>query len=671
MVTNSVALLALTRDERENMSTKDQLAQKVTQFRQKHPAGLWLLFFAEMWERFSYYGMRALLVLYMTSQALNYQDKFAKGVVYAGFTALVYAVPVLGGYLADRFIGTGRAIIFGALLMAAGNFSLAVEGNEIAFYIGLALLCVGNGFFKPNISTTVGRLYADGDPMRDRGFSVFYQGINLGAFLSPLICGYLGEVHGWKYGFLSAGIGMMLGLVTFILGRRVLEGHDNPPTPEAPKTPLLGMPANFTIVLGSFVAVPLCAYMLWKGLIGDLLLPIAIGIYVYCIYIAVKSDRITRDRILMVMILFLCNILFWALFEQAGSSLNTYARDVVNRRIFSFDTLTSWYQSVNAIFIVALAPAFSAIWMALRRVNKMPSIPAKFGLGIIQLGIGYYFLVAGAAQTDDTGRVIAMWLILCYLLHTTGELCLSPVGLSAVTKLCPTSRVGFFMGAWFLSIAIANYLGGQIATLTGDSSKYAVEVGFDDETKKKLVAREPDSWTKLAALNSEADRLSQELKVEVARTDIVTIDPAHPLDENQTHQLVKRVSNKLSNIVSSIRPAGSQVEYEDANGATQTATLTYSRELLTLINSSVDGKLAELEIPSPTNDVKLDAVTSLDDATLAAVTISIRAKVDLLLRGALDGYTDIYKNSAIVCIIVGILFVLLSPLMNRLTHGIE
>jgi proton-dependent oligopeptide transporter, POT family len=653
------------------MSTKDQLAQKVTEFRTKHPAGLWLLFFAEMWERFSYYGMRALLVLYMTSQALNYPDKFAKGVVYAGFTALVYAVPVLGGYLADKFIGTGRAIVFGGLLMAAGNFSLSFEGNEIAFYIGLALLCIGNGFFKPNISTTVGRLYAEKDPMRDRGFSVFYQGINLGAFLSPLICGYLGEVHGWKYGFMAAGVGMLLGVVTYMMGRHVVEGHDLPPTPDAPKTPLLGMPANLTIMFGSFVAVPLCAVMLWKGWIGNLLLPIAIGIYVYCIAVAVKSDRVTRDRIFMVLILFLCNILFWALFEQAGSSLNTYARDVVNRDIGGVDTLTSWYQSVNAIFIVALAPVFSAIWMALRKIKKMPSIPAKFGLGIIQLGVGYYILVVGAEHVDGTGRVLAMWLILCYLLHTTGELCLSPVGLSAVTKLCPTSRVGFFMGAWFLSIAIANFLGGKIATLTGDSSQYEVAVAFDDSTKAKLVAGDRAAWDDLAALNSEADRLSRQLNVEVARTDVVSIDPAKPLDENQTTQLVKRVSTKLSNIVSSLQPAGTKVEFVDESGSAQTAALNYSPKLLALVNQNVDAKLNELEIPLPAADIKLDAAAALDDAALLAATTSIRAKVDLLIRGALDGYTDVYKKSALVCIAIGILFVLLSPLMNRLTHGIE
>ncbi|MBI4125220.1 MAG: peptide MFS transporter [Deltaproteobacteria bacterium] len=423
-----------------------------------HPRGLYILFFSELWERFSFYGMRALLVLYMTKQLL-YADSRAYG-IYGAYGALVYAFPVIGGLLADRLLGYRRAIILGGVLMALGHFMMAVP-HEIAFYCALALLCLGNGFFKPNVSSLVGKLYGEGDPRRDSGFTIFYMGINIGAFLAPLVCGLIGETFGWHFGFSLAGVGMLVGLGVFLKGQKLLEEHGLPPNPEGlkRKTPVL--------YLACLAGIPMIALGLNQNyLVGPFLYVVAIAILTFLIYTAFTSEKTARDRLLVVIVLMFFHCLFWAFFEQAGSSLTLFADRNVDRNIFGWIMPASLSQSFNPFFIILFAPLFAKLWIRLQEKNRQPSIPIKFVLGIFQLGLGFWALVIGASFAKGSGLTAMFWLVLAYFLHTTGELCLSPVGLSAVTKLSPAKAVGTVMGAWFLSISFAHHLGGAIAKLT-------------------------------------------------------------------------------------------------------------------------------------------------------------------------------------------------------------
>ncbi|MDP6929291.1 MAG: oligopeptide:H+ symporter, partial [Planctomycetota bacterium] len=372
------------------------------QFRTHHPKGLWVLFFSELWERFCFYGMRALLVLYMTSDILNKGSAEAYG-VYAAYGALVYATPLLGGFLADKLLGTRIAIIVGAILMAAGEFAMMVP-DEFVFYGALALIALGNGFFKPNISSTVGQLYAQGDPLRDSGFTIFYMGINIGAFVAPLACGFLGEQVGWAWGFGLAGVGIVFGLLVFLWGQRFLEGKGLPPDPAKAKK--FGIP----VVLGCIVAlVPALYYLLSHDEFTKILLYWIVGaVVLYVLYFAYSNERVVRDRTLVFLVLAFFHTMFWALFEQAGSSLTIYARDCVDRNIGDWTMPTSFSQSFNPFFIIALGVPFSVLWIFLSKRNKNPSIPQKFGLALIQLGLGYYILVLGASSglLSSTGLVL-------------------------------------------------------------------------------------------------------------------------------------------------------------------------------------------------------------------------------------------------------------------------
>ena len=453
-----------------------------------HPQGLYVLFFAEMWERFSYYGMRALLILFMTKQLL-YTDQFSTE-IYGAYTALVYATPVFGGMLADRLLGFRKAVILGGVLMALGHFAMAfvdLAGNggaevsdKYTLYLALALLIVGNGFFKPNISSLVGKLYKEGDAKRDVGFTIFYMGINLGAFLSPIICGYVGETIGWHWGFGLAGIGMVLGLVNFILGQHRFAGHADPPDMEYLKKPVFaGINREWVTYIGAIVAVGVAWVLVGRfGIIGGLLNGFGVIVVASILYYCIKRcDRVERDRLFVALLITSFSVVFWAFFEQAGSSINLFTDRNVDRNLFGMEIPASVYQAANAFFIVTLGPLFSWLWIRLDTSNRQPSIPLKFGLGIIQLGLGFGALYMGAVTSQESGMVAMSWLILGYLLHTTGELCLSPVGLSAITKLSPTKIVGLMMGVWFLATAYAQYVGAVIAktmsinTEGGDASE--------------------------------------------------------------------------------------------------------------------------------------------------------------------------------------------------------
>jgi proton-dependent oligopeptide transporter, POT family len=389
-----------------------------------HPKGLMTLFLTEMWERFSYYGMRALLVLYMaaplTDGGLGFETSRAT-TIYGIYTGAVYLMSLPGGWLADRFLGARRTVFLGGIIIAAGHFLMAVDSMP-TFYGGLALIVLGTGLLKPNISTMVGGLYGENDPRRDGGFSIFYMGINIGAMMGPLVAGYLGQRIDWHLGFAAAGVGMVLGLIQYAFHIKRLASVG-------------GRPERIKTETARAAKQPLT-----------------------------KEEK---RRLAIIAILFFFSILFWTSFEQAGSSFNLFAQRHTETRLLGFDFPSSWLQSVNSVFILALAPVFSLLWV--RWGARQPSSPTKFSIGLLFLGLGMA-IMAVAALLIDTGKVSPLWLIAVYFIQTVGELCLSPVGLSTVTKLSPVRIVGLMMGVWFLSVSLGNYAAGWAAGFYQDDS---------------------------------------------------------------------------------------------------------------------------------------------------------------------------------------------------------
>ncbi len=580
-----------------------------------HPVGLYTLFFTEMWERFSYYGMRALLVFYMIKGFLHYPDADAYK-IYGAYTALVYMTPFFGGMVADRLLGARRCVILGGFLMALGQLCLMVPDTRV-FYVGLALLVTGNGFFKPNISTMVGTLYGDQDSRRDGGFTIFYMGINLGAAIAPLLCGYIGERFGWHWGFGLATVGMLIGLAVFIFPREVAMGlilggslltsaamiglqilqpnfwlllvngfvavalaisgviaflavkrgglpdhAGQPPDPAKLQETVWGfLPKTWLVYVLSLLAVPVIVVLIasnrWTSLIPDavldrladggtasrvvgaflkdvstptglILLVTGVGALLYLLVEALRSTKIERERLFVAIILMFFSLLFWAFFEQAGSSINNFTDRNVDRvretrrvtpdevgttislemnqeqlgysngestiNLTALDKARSarqaqvqWtvdandvgmgvggseipastFQSANPIYILVMGLVFTMLWDCLGRHRLEPSTPLKFAFALLQLGLGFGVLWWGTQQSDERGMVGVHWLLICYFLHTTGELCLSPVGLSMITRLSPARLVSTAMGAWFLATSLSNYLASVIATFTG------------------------------------------------------------------------------------------------------------------------------------------------------------------------------------------------------------
>ncbi len=545
------------------------------QLLRQHPKGLIILFFAEMWERFSYYGMRAILIFYLTQQFL-FDSKTANG-HYGSYTSLVYLTPLIGGFLADRYLGTRKAVAFGALLLVAGHLTMAIEGKPAVqtltyagqtyefqstgrgedrvsklvvadkayaiaatktgdfeikdlpataplpavlpkaayrldvkdrdplylniFWLALSLIVVGVGFLKPNISTIVGQLYPQGDPRRDPGFTLYYYGINLGSFWSSILCGLLGVNYGWGWGFGLAGVGMALGFVVFVLGKPWLMGKGEPPEPQALKTPVAG-PINregliyllsLVGVVGVFFLLPRSAtvgFTLVAGMIASL------GYIVWFMF--AKCQKVERERLALAVFLIFGAVVFWTLFEQAGSSLNLFAATNVDLRLvaapvqwfngavtlgtpaqlaaagldraktFWIDTSfnASQTQSLNSGWILIFAPIFAALWTWLGQRGKDPNPVVKFGLSLLQVGLGFLVLQWGSHFADGAFRMPLAFLLLMYMLHTTGEMCMSPVGLSQMTKLSPPLLVSFIMAVWFMAVSIASKVGGFIAGLT-------------------------------------------------------------------------------------------------------------------------------------------------------------------------------------------------------------
>ena len=441
-----------------------------------HPRGLFMLFFAEMWERFSYYGMRALLVLYLTKHWL-FSDGEAS-MVYGAYTALVYITPVIGGYIADKYLGQRKAVLYGAVLLTIGHFLMGFEGQGgqggpmlDAFWLALAFIIVGSGFLKANISVMVGQLYPRTDVRRDGAYTIFYMGINLGAFLGALLCGYLGEVHGWKYGFGAAGVGMLLGLIVFVVGKPLLQGRGESANPARLRERVAGVRFEWLLYGLGILIVIACWWMVQhQKVVGWALFASGIILLTYVIRVAVRLGGHARDRIFAAMILMIGSVLFWSLFEQAGSSLNLYTDRYVDRNMLGWDVPASMFQSINSMYIILLAPFFAALWTWLGRRGLEPSAPAKFGLAMIQLGFGFLVLVAGAASVATGNMTPVLFIFLIYLLHTTGELCLSPVGLSAMNRLAPAHLASLIMGCWFFASATGNFVAGLIARATGSEA---------------------------------------------------------------------------------------------------------------------------------------------------------------------------------------------------------
>ncbi len=443
-----------------------------------HPRGLSTLFFTEMWERFSYYGMRALLLLYMTAPlaagGLGF-DAAQGGAIYGLYTSMAYMAALPGGWIADRLIGQRRAVLYGGIIISSGHFSMAIP-SMVTFYLGLVLIVIGTGLLKGNVSVIVGQLYSAEDKRRDAGFSIFYMGINLGAFLAPLVCGYLGQRVSWHAGFAAAGFGMAIGVIQYVLGARSLGDRGMHPAPAASPQAAAALRSSATLWGGLFFAA--IAIIGIGGYTGAL--PVtAVGIadaagvvlllstVVFFAWLLTSRDYTTaeRKRLVVVAVLFLAAGLFWSVFEQAGSTLNLFADRATRTEVFGLGFPSSWFQSVNSFFIFTLAPVFAWLWVWLARRGQEPSSPGKFVFGLVCVGLGFVVLIGPAQAAEAGGKVSPMWLTLTYLLHTIGELSLSPVGLSAMTRLAPARIAGLVMGVWFLATSVGNFIGGRVAGL--------------------------------------------------------------------------------------------------------------------------------------------------------------------------------------------------------------
>jgi POT family proton-dependent oligopeptide transporter len=437
----------------------------------RHPRGLYTLFFTEMWERFSYYGMRALLVLFMvdaTRGGMGLDDKTATA-IYGLYTAAVYLMSLPGGWLADRILGAQRAVWYGGILIALGHFTLALPMTQ-AFYLGLILVVTGTGMLKPNMSTLVGELYPEGDRRRDSGFTIFYMGINLGAFIGPLVCSALGEKVNWHYGFAAAGVGMVLGLIQFHLTRSRLGVAGLEPgnrrtlnrIEQGGVAVVVGV-AGLMILLGLAGILKLNAPAIARAM-AYVILALA-ALYFAGVFFWAGLTRVEKERVGVILILFLTSALFWSGFEQAGSSFNLFAERYTQRTLgwLGGTIPTGWFQSLGPIFIITLAPVFAWLWGWLGRRNLEPSIPVKFACGLFLLASGFVVMAGAARVVAGGNKALPVWLITTYLVHTFGELCLSPVGLSSVTKLAPRKLAGQMMGIWFLASSFGNLLAGLLA----------------------------------------------------------------------------------------------------------------------------------------------------------------------------------------------------------------
>ncbi len=487
------------------------VVENTEELRFGHPKGLFYLFFAELWERFSFYGMRALLTLYMVNEvfeALATRD-IAAAAVYASYGSLVYASTVIGGRVSDTILGMRQSIFLGGILMALGHFVLAIPGN-ITFFLALAFIVVGNGFFKPNISTFVGSLYKDGDPKKDSGFTIFYMGINIGGFVAPLLCGWLGREYGWHYGFGLAGIGMLTGLAFFWSGIKKSVFGDNglPPDMEVYEKKVLGIPQKYFVPILAFLSAPVIAYLLSayqdigggttflgeQNIVNLLFKVIGVGILLYLGYIIYQSTPDERKKLIVAIFITLFMTIFWGFHELSGSVITLFAARNVN--LVWIDAAQT--NALNSMWIIILSIPVSMLWGYLSRKNKNPRTPYKFATGLALAGISFYVLALSGNSVDENGMVPFSYLMIMYFLLSVGELFMSPVGLSKITDLSPKRIVAFMMGIWFLSSAYAfqvvGFIGKQLAIESTDTNVGGLQTldvylgGFDLIAKYALGA---------------------------------------------------------------------------------------------------------------------------------------------------------------------------------------
>ena len=442
-----------------------------------HPRGLSTLFFTEMWERFSYYGMRALLILFMTAPLAGVNpglgfDVAKSTAIYGLYTALVYLVALPGGWIADKLWGQRKAVFVGGCIIAAGHFSMAVATLP-TFYLGLMLIVIGTGLLKPNVSAMVGDLYPEGGARRDAGFSVFYMGINLGAFLGTILCGLIGEGYNFHWGFSLAGIGMVFGLIQYRFGGKYLGSAGELKSDDSPQVLSRRGRTASTVVAVVAVLLAILTFTMWSGTLAITIQELATilgygilvvsGLFFLYLFVAGGLTPVEKGRLGVIIWLYLLAAVFWSGFEQAGSSMNLFARDLTDRMVGGMEMPASWLQNVNPVLIILLAPVFGSLWTWLAQRKAHPSAPTKFALGLFGLAAGFFVLSWGSANASVTNRVSMSWLVVTYFLHTTGELCLSPVGLSSMTKLAPRGRVGQMMGVWFIAAALGNLFAGLFA----------------------------------------------------------------------------------------------------------------------------------------------------------------------------------------------------------------
>lgn len=623
-----------------------------------HPKGLAILFFSEMWERFCYYGMRTLLTLYLVKSLFKGDAEAA--VIYGAYTGLVYAAPVLGGRMADRFLGYRYAIILGAILMSIGEFMI-LGGTEQWLLIGMGAIIIGNGYFKANISTIVGKLYRENDPRRDSGFTIFYIGINVGALLATSVVAYVGEVYGFDKGFALAGFGMILGLLIFWFGRQRYAEAQGLDITEAGKKKIAG-PFNYVhlITLISLALIPACYILISKNEILQYLLLALFFLVSYTLISAgAKEGKIWRDRMIALVIFILINIVFWAFFEQAGTSLTLFADRNVDREIFGWVMPASMTQFFNPLFIVIFGSIFSVMWVKLSKMGKNPSIPMKFAFGILQLGLGFLVTLIGLSVAEGF-EVPLLTLVFLYLLHTTGELFLSPIGLSMVTKLAPAVISGTAMGGWFLSYAIGNFLGGQIATLTGTH-------GGGDEVELAF----PMSTTVLSASNDVSS---------------VNFSDWAPLVEDMPVNITVGKYMDIQDWVEFRAAYDAGMSFEDwkANRSLNTPIASAEEwlnaeaweELGNEYEALQERDEATLEADDNAEVINIDAWMyfrenfEAHEANGSLVDAYQEHKMVRMEQG-LNKYTDVFSNIGFVLIGFSILIMLLNKPIKKLMHGVE
>jgi proton-dependent oligopeptide transporter, POT family len=450
-----------------------------------HPKGLYVLFATEMWERFNYYGMRAILIYFMTD-ALLFSKPFASN-LYGGYTSLVYLTPLIGGFIADRYWGNRNSIIVGGLVMAFAEFILffcaslyksSPDISSILFYVGLGTMIVGNGFFKPNISSMVGQLYAPGDKRTDAAYTIFYMGINVGGMIGPFICGLVGNTGNpddFKWAFLAAGIGMLISVVTLhLLKNKYIVSHDNKPIGIVPEHMVdsnspIKKPMSIAVILGlaALVAVAMGLLYVHGKQIFDLswLMLAALGLILFIIFSDKSLSKVETQRIIAIFVVSFFVIFFWSAFEQAGASLSFFAAEQTNLQLFNFSVPPSWFQSLNSAFVVLFAPLFAWLWISLGKRNMEPGSPLKMAIGLFLLSMGYLWIAFGVKDVAPNVKVSMIWLTGMYALHTWGELCLSPIGLSLVNKLAPLRFASLLMAVWFMANAAANVLAGKLSAI--------------------------------------------------------------------------------------------------------------------------------------------------------------------------------------------------------------